>query len=207
MKKLSENFAHFEPDTLKIVDSIPIPLLVGVRCYRSIVARICQRYRIRPDWGYCAAKKMYYFGFKLMAITEGSKIWDYTLVPASTSEQAALIALVSRKDLRGFSVFGDKGFLMNPEDKKMLTERQINLEAIPRKNMKQNLIENLKQKKKLRKAVETSFSQLSSLFDLTHFILRSITGFAVTIIRKVLAYNINRGLSIFEHNQKELLAI
>ena len=183
---------------------MPIPLLVGVRCYRSMVAKICQRYRIRPAWGYCAAKKMYYYGFKLIAITEGTKILYYTLVPANTSEQEALMTLISRENLQNISVFGDKGFLMNSDDKKILAERQINLEAIPKKNMNQNLIENLKAKKKWRKMVETNFSQLSVLFDLTHFILRSITGFAVTIIRKVLAYNIGR---VLLHNQKELLAI
>ena len=55
--------------------------------------------------------------------------------------------------------------------------------------MKSVVIEDLKEKKRLRKRIETSFSQLGSLFDLTKFLLRTIFGFASAIIRKILAYS------------------
>lgn len=191
MKELSKNFISLQPNNLKIIDSAPIPLILGQRAYRSMVVKICQRYRIKPDWGYCAAKKMYYFGFKMMAVIEGEQILDYTLIPASTSEQKALMLLVSREDLTGLHLFGDKGFQMNAEDKHILEQRNIFLEAIPRSNMKNVVVKDLKLKKHLRKRIETNFSQLVSLFDLTRFLLRTIFGFASSIIRKVLAYNVS----------------
>jgi len=205
MKELSRKLAGEKTDTLKILDTVPVPLLVGVRAYRSMVVRISQRYRIRPDWGYCAAKKTYYFGFKMVVLTEGDKILDYTLVPASKSEQAAWMALVSRANLSGIKVFGDKGFQMNTQDKHNLVSRDIHLEAIPRTNMKKIAIPDLKQKKRLRKSIETSFSQLVGLFGLTHFVLRSIAGFASGLIRKVLAYNFSRYLAHID--KQNLLAI
>lgn len=189
MKQLSRSIIPLNSDSLKIVDSIPIPLLLGQRAYRSMVVKICQRYRIKPDWGYCAAKKMYYFGFKLMAIIEGEQILGYTLVPASTSEQRALMTLVERENLFHLQLFGDKGFQMNAEDKCLLEQRNISIEAIPRANMKKVVIDDLNLKKRLRKRIETNFSQLVSLFDLTKFLLRTIFGFASSIIRTVLAYN------------------
>lgn len=189
MKQLSSACIPDNPGAMKIVDSVPIPLLLGRRAYRSMVARIAQRYRIKPDWGYCAAKKMYYFGFKMMTIVEGDQILHYTLVPASTSEQKALMTLVSRENLTQLHLFGDKGFLMNAQDRLLLQQRDIRLEAIPRKNMKNVVVEDLELKKRARKRIETSFSQLVSLFDLTKFILRTIFGFASSIIQKVLAYN------------------
>lgn len=195
MKQLSRLLAKEKPETLKILDTVPVPLLVGVRAYQSMVVRIAQRYRIRPDWGYCAAKKTYYFGFKMAVLTQGDKILDYTLVPASKSEQSACMALVSRCDLKNLKVFGDKGFHMNAKDKGILSSRNILLEAIPRANMKKVIIPDLKEKKRLRKSIETSFSQLVTLFDLTHFVLRSIAGFASGLIRKVLAYNFSRVLA------------
>jgi hypothetical protein len=191
MKELSKNFISLQPNDLKIIDSAPIPLIIGQRAYRSMVVKICQRYRIKPDWGYCAAKKMYYFGFKMMAVIEGKQILDYTLIPASTSEQKALMLLVSREDLTGLHLFGDKGFQMNAKDKCVLEQRNIFLEAIPRNNMKNVVVKDLKLKKRLRKRIETNFSQLVSLFDLTRFLLRTIFGFASSIIRKVLAYNVS----------------
>jgi hypothetical protein len=125
MKKLSRKLADEKTETLKILDTVPVPLLVGVKVFRSKVVRICKRYRIRPDWGYCAAKKTYYFGFKMVVLTEGEKILDYTLVPASTSEQVAWMALVSRANLREIKVFGDKGFQMNSQDKHILISRRF----------------------------------------------------------------------------------
>ena len=56
--------------------------------------------------------------------------------------------------------------------------------------MKKVMSKDLKLKKRLRKRIETNFSQLVSLFDLTRFLLRTIFGFASSIIRKVLAYNV-----------------
>jgi len=191
MKQMSRECISVQADAMKIVDSVPIPLLLGQRAYHSMVVRISQRYRIKPDWGYCAAKKMYYFGFKMMAIVEGEQILEYTLVPASSSEQKALMTLVSRENLTQLHLFGDKGFQMNNDDKRSLQERNICLEAIPRKNMKSVVIEDLKEKKRLRKRIETCFSQLVSLFDLTKFLLRTIFGFASAIIRKILAYNMS----------------
>lgn len=141
-----------------------------------------------------------------MAITEGDKILDYTLVPASTSEQSAWMSLVLRADLKELQAFGDKGFQMNPTDKQTLQECHIHFEAVPRDNMKKVIVDDLSRKKYLRKAVETSFSQLVGLFDLTHFVLRTITGFASSLIRKVLAYNVSRDLAAIDKSQRKLLA-
>jgi hypothetical protein len=71
--------------------------------------------------------------------------------------------------------------------------------------MKKVIIPDLKQKKRLRESIETSFSQLVSLFGLTHFVLRSIAGFASGLIRKVLAYNFSRYLAQIE--KQNILAI
>ena len=127
----------------------------------------------------------------MIAIVEREQILEYTLVPASSSEQKALMTLVSRENLTQLHLFGDKGFQMNKDDKRSLQERNLRLEAIPRRNMKSVVIEDLKEKKRLRKRIETSFSQLVSLFDLTKFLLRTIFGFASAIIRKILAYNMS----------------
>ena len=61
-------------------------------------------------YGYCASKKMYYFGYKLVVICslKGLPLL-YDLVPANMDERQAAEVLLDR--LSGFSLFADKGFL------------------------------------------------------------------------------------------------
>jgi transposase len=61
-------------------------------------------------YGYCASKKMHYFGYKLVTIsTLGGIPLIYDLVPANTDERQAAETLLDQ--LSGFHLFADKGFL------------------------------------------------------------------------------------------------
>jgi hypothetical protein len=87
-----------------LLDTKPIPV-VGYR-----------RNKQRSDflgsatYGYCASKKMYYFGYKLVTISTLSGIpLIYDLVPAHTDERQAAETLLTQ--LSGFQLFADKGFL------------------------------------------------------------------------------------------------
>ena len=87
-----------------LLDTKPVPV-VG---YRRSKKR--SDFHGSVDYGYCASKKMYYFGYKLVAITtlEGIPLL-YDLVPANTDERQAADELLDR--LFGFDIFADKGFL------------------------------------------------------------------------------------------------
>ena len=87
-----------------LLDTKPIPV-VGYR-----------RSKRRSDflgsaaYGYCASKKMYYFGYKLVAISSLAGIpLIYDLVPANIDERQAAETLLAR--LSGSHLFADKGFL------------------------------------------------------------------------------------------------
>lgn len=87
-----------------LLDTKPVPV-VGYR-----------RSKKRSDflgsaaYGYCASKRMHYFGYKLVTISTVSGIpLIYDLVPANTDERLAADTLLDR--LIGFHLFADKGFL------------------------------------------------------------------------------------------------
>lgn len=87
-----------------LLDTKPIPV-IGYR-----------RSKQRSDflgsatYGYCASKKMHYFGYKLVTISSLSGIpLIYDLVPANTDERQAAETLLDQ--LAGFHLFADKGFL------------------------------------------------------------------------------------------------
>lgn len=87
-----------------LLDTKPVPV-VGYRRNKKH-----SDFQGSADYGYCASKKMYYFGYKLVVIStlEGLPLL-YDLVPASTDERKASETLL--EELSGFSLFADKGFL------------------------------------------------------------------------------------------------
>jgi hypothetical protein len=87
-----------------IIDTKPIPVL-GLK-----------RDKRRSDFsgnatpGYCAARKLYYFGYKLTLLTTWTGIpIAYDLVPAHTNERQAIELVLAVA--RGSTIYGDKGFI------------------------------------------------------------------------------------------------
>lgn len=175
-------------DEFFIIDTKPVPLLEISRANRSITVKIFKQYRIKPGYGYCAARKKRYFGFKLVVLWNRSNIVCYSLVSANISEQECLMELIKRNNLINLKIFGDKGFILNSNDKQKLSELNITVEAIPRKNMK-IIIKDLALKKYKRKGIETCFSVLKD-FNIENITLRSLIGFTIAVNTRILAYNI-----------------
>ena len=87
-----------------LLDTKPIPVIGYRRSKHS------SDFLGSAAYGYCASKKMYYFGYKLVTITSlGGIPLIYDLVPANTDERQAAETLLDQ--LSGFHLFADKGFL------------------------------------------------------------------------------------------------
>ena len=192
--KLIEEFSFEHRNDLFIIDTKPIPILERQRANSSILVKIFRQWRINPGYGHCAARNLKYFGFKLVCLWNKGRIVCYTLVSANTSEQECLMELVRRNNLTNLKMFGDKGFILNLNDKQELSKSNIIVEAIPRKNMKV-IIDNLGFKKCKRKQIESCFSVLKS-FNIEHLTFRSIFGIIASINQRILAYNLKHYLSI-----------
>lgn len=87
-----------------LLDTKPIPV-IGYR--RSKKAT---NFAGSADYGYCASRKLHYYGYKLVAISTVSGIpLLYDLVPASTDERKAAETLLEQ--VADFDIYADKGFL------------------------------------------------------------------------------------------------
>lgn len=87
-----------------LIDTKPIPV-VG---YKRSKSR--SDFAGSAAYGYCASRKMYYFGYKLVMVTtlEGLPVL-YELVPANVEERQAAETVLDH--LANAQIFGDKGFL------------------------------------------------------------------------------------------------
>ncbi|MGV2827292.1 IS982 family transposase [Myxosarcina sp. GI1(2024)] len=87
-----------------VIDTKPIPVMGYRRSKRH------SDFEGSADYGYCAARKMKYFGYKLVMLStiDGIPI-AYDLVAANTDERQAVEGVLPL--VYGCDIYGDKGFI------------------------------------------------------------------------------------------------
>jgi hypothetical protein len=110
------------------IDTLPLPVCTYTRAQRD------KCFKFRADYGYCAAKQLHYYGFKLgLRVSLAGMITHYPLLSARPHDVNHTEALVE-----GFHglVPADKGFI-DPYRQSLLKQRYgIILVAAVRANMK-----------------------------------------------------------------------
>src|SRR5262249_29450948 len=87
-----------------LLDTKPVPVMGYTRSKRH------SDFAGRAAYGYCAARQMHYFGYKLVSLTTLSGlVVCYDLVPANLEERQAAEAVLCR--VKDCDIFADKGFL------------------------------------------------------------------------------------------------
>ncbi|MCK8826549.1 IS982 family transposase [Natroniella acetigena] len=170
-------------DEYRIIDSMPIPVCNFGRAHFHKVFH-------RADYGYCASKKETYFGFKLHTlITLNGYITDFVITPANIDDRAAIWDLIS--PYNSIKILGDKGYVDKDIKSDLKQEKNIDLFPLKRSNSKdpypksfRNLIS------KVRRRIETSFSQLTEQLNISKANAKSFWGLITRIKTKLLAHNL-----------------
>ncbi len=181
VKQVDQLFAD-----LQVIDTLPLPVCQWVRGIRD------KCFPEVADYGYCAAKELHYYGFKLgLRVSRIGMITSAILFPARPHDVNFTEELVS-----GFSktILGDKGFL-DPFREELLRNRYGTDLIVPkRKNMKEQvgLIDKIKAKvcRKIRKVVETVGSHLTERFNLNKIRVHDLWHFQSRLLRKILAHTV-----------------
>lgn len=178
-----------------MVDSFPLAVCKFGR------ARYCQSFRRDgADYGKCPSKKETYFGYKVHAlITLEGFITAFEITPASTDDREGLRDLV-RQQLH-LTILGDKGYVGEALSEEM-REQGICLMALKRSNSKTDWPKPVRQLIfRLRRRVETVFSQLSEQLKAERVRAKSFQGLCTRLVNKVLAYNLCLAINhLFDEN-------
>lgn len=162
-------------------------------------ARYCRSFRgYGADYGKCPSKKETYFGYKVHAlITLEGYITAFEITPASIDDREGLRDIVENQS--GLVVLGDKGYVGEALMEEM-KEQGICLMALKRSNSKTDWSKPFRQLIfKLRRRVETVFSQLSEQLNAERVLAKSFQGLCTRLNNKILAYNLCLALnSIFQ---------
>lgn len=170
-------------DECQIIDTMPLPVCTFTRAPRD------RCFKPEADYGYCAAKQMKYYGFKLgLRISRLGMITHFPLLPARPHDSQLLDDLIA--DFEGI-IIGDKAFIDGWRQEQLAAKRHIALVTGSRKNMSKQLPKPLRKlSKRWRKKVETVGSHLTERFHIAKTRTRDIWHYQHRLIRKVLAHTV-----------------
>jgi hypothetical protein len=191
---LVEHLAEGE-DTF-IVDSMPIPICQFSRAKRSKVCR--ENYQTAPSYGYCSAQNSTYFGYKLHGVsTVNGIITHFDLSKAKMHDIEYLQDI--RDHYAGCLLLGDRAFLSESLQLELFETNDLLLKSPMRINQK-----NYKRQptvfQKVRKRIETIFSQFCDQFRIQKNYAKSFGGFATRILAKITGFTLLQFLNKYEFN-------
>ena len=178
-------FMQLYSNNIRVIDSMPIPVCEFGRAHFS------KCFKGEASYGICASKKETYFGFKFHALTTvDGFLTDYVITPANIDDRNAVWDLCDK--YRSISIIGDKGYINKRLTPELKSERDIDLLFLKRENSRDNYPKEVRQLLfKVRRRIETSFSQLTEQLNLNKVKSKSILGFITRTSIKVLAHNIS----------------
>lgn len=163
-----------------IIDSMPLPV-----CKRARASR-CKKVRGKAFCGYCAAKKEKFFGWRLHLICtpEGIPV-SFDLLPAAEQDLTPIHELtVSLPE--GTTVFGDKGYVSDPDAETILAATGVRFVAVRRRNMTPNSWADEYDLRLYRRRIETVYSQMEAM-GMQHLHARTNHGFDLKAYASLLA--------------------
>jgi hypothetical protein len=140
-----------------IIDSMPLPV-----CKRTRASR-CKKVRGKAFCGYCAAKREKFFGWRLHLVctTDGVPV-NFDLLPAAEQDLTPIHELTFGLP-DGVTVFGDKGYISDPDAASIFSDWGVRFVAVRRHNMQPNSWADEFDLRLYRKRIETVYSQLESM--------------------------------------------
>lgn len=168
------------------VDTCPLPVCHNIRIPR------CHLIEGEAYRGYCASKRVYYFGFKLHAlVASNGAVVEFDFTPASYSDQDTL-HLLSFDIPTESEVFADAIYCDYQQEERLREDLQLNFQPQRKSNSKKedNTYLHNRYVQMNRKHIETTFSQILHLFP-RKVHATTASGFLLKIIGFIFAYNFN----------------
>ena len=169
-------------DPLHIIDGFPIPVCKLSRAYSTSV------FKGNASYGYCAAKKERYYGFRgHMVVNSTGVITSATFCAANVDERDVCPELTEK--IRGL-LLGDKGYI-RPELQEELNGRGLDLQTPLKSNMQDNRSKKwIAWIKRKRRLIETVIGQLTERFNIEKVRARDVWHKASRFWRKLLAHTV-----------------
>ena len=196
VRKLLSERLNRQADVFAI-DSMPLEICKIAREQRNKMGK--ESVHHSPDKGYCASQKKYFYGYKLHSVCSAAGvIQSLDLTKASVHDVHYL------KDVKElFSnciITGDKGYIGRQHQINLFETAGIQL-AVPLRSNQKEQQPVMWILKKVRKRIETVFSQLCDQFMIQRNYAKSFTGFKSRVLAKITGFTILQFLNKFIYNK------
>ena len=179
------------------VDSKPFPVCRYVRKGRCKIGK--NSFEKSPNIGYCATQQLCYYGYKLHAVASmRGVIHSFDLTKASVHDLHYLNDV--NIEMEDCTLIGDKAYLSKEVQIDLFTTSNIVLEVPMRVNQKAYNPQ-FPVFKKIRKRIETVFSQLDGQFMLGRNYAKNIDGLFTRVLAKISALTVLQYINKFVLNQ------
>lgn len=171
-------------EPVSLIDGFPMPVCGFGRAPQA------KLFDEEASFGYCASKKLHYYGLKGHLVTTASGIIvGLAVTSANVDEREAMWEALPA--VIGWLI-GDKGYIDRSRAEQLLRERGIGLETVRlRSNMKETRPEaHLRALTSMRSLVETVIGQLSQRFHMQRVLARDAWHLTSRVARKVLAHTL-----------------
>lgn len=181
-----------DSNPIRILDSTPIPVVSYLRSNRSSSFP-------EASYGYCAAKQEKYFGFKLhMAVTPSGIPTNFDLTPANISDGKMTEELIELYDF--LIAIGDKGYL--DREKQSELERRNKKVITPYRKNQNKRNSGFEQKLlRLRKRIETVFSQFKEQMHLNKTRAKSLIGLVTRVLGIITSFTLGMYINSLRGNK------
>ena len=168
-----------------VIDTKPIPVIGYRRSKRH------SDFHGSADYGYCAARKMKYFGYKLVMLStlDGIPI-AYDLVSANTDERQAVEGVLQVAN--GCDIYGDKGFIGQDWQSEIAEFTGNQIWTIQRENQHYQSSSNFKRLiSRVRQRVEGVFHEIQNTGRNPERLLnKTVVGFVTHIAAKIASHTL-----------------
>ena len=169
-----------------VIDSMPVEVCKISRASRSTICT--ENQETAPNYGYCASQDMRYYGFKLHAVCSVTGVFKHFDLSAASVHDINYLHDVKAL-MSDCHLIGDKGYLSQPFQQDLFDKSNINLHTPMRKNQL-DYKELPKVYSKVRKRIDTLFSQLCDQFMIRRNYAKTFKGFATRILAKITALTV-----------------
>ena len=173
----------FHLNSSYLLDTKPIPVLGYKRNKKH------SDFLGSANYGYCASRNMYYFGYKLVTIAtlDGIPI-AYELVPANLDERLAAEAVIDY--VHGCDIFTDKGFIGSEWQSKIFDQTNNRIWTPKRKNQYRQNTPSLDQwLNSIRERIEGVFNEIQNVGrNIERLFAKTVIGISTRIISKLTSH-------------------
>lgn len=178
------------------IDSMPLKVCRFARRFRNKIGK--EKEETNPDVGFCAAQGERYYGYKLHVVCSSAGVIKTVDISAASVHDINYLKDVNY-NLKNCDLIGDKGYVSQYYKEKLWTDSKIRLCTEYRKNQK--IVELMSPGyKRIRKRVETIFSQLNDQFNIQRNYTKTFRGYVTRILSKITSMTVINYINLHINN-------